>query len=308
MIRFLSRRLLELVIVFFGVTFIIYCAVFLLPGDPIAALGGERPLPESVQQQLRAEYGLDLPIWQQYLNYLGGLFQGDLGTTFTGQSVSEQMADRWPTTITLALTAWILTVTISVALGLIAGLRQGSVLDRSVLLGTIIAESVPIFVMGITAQYVFGIMLGWTPIAGTGDGWPRAYILPALIIAIYGLAGVSRLMRGSVVDTMQSDFVRTLRAKGMPRRSIVGLHVTRNAAAPVVNVLAIQLGSLLGGTVVIEAIFNINGVGQLLYKAIQDQEGTVVVGVATTLVLIFLITNVIVDVLSSLLDPRIRND
>ncbi|WP_119698368.1 ABC transporter permease [Microbacterium halotolerans] len=306
--RFLARRLLELVIVFFGVTFVIYCAVFLLPGDPIEALGGDRPLPESVQQQLREQYGLDQPIWQQYVNYLGGLFQGDLGTTFTGQSVSEQMASRWPTTITLALTAWVLTVLISVVLGLVAGLRRGSAIDRSVLLGTIIAESVPVFVMGITAQYVFGIMLKWTPIAGVGDGWPRSFILPALIIAIYGLAGVSRLMRGSVIDTMQSDFVRTLRAKGLSRRGIVGLHVTRNAAAPVVNVLAIQLGSLLGGTVVIEAIFNINGVGQLLYKAIQDQEGTLVVGVATTLVLIFLITNVVVDVISSLLDPRIRND
>jgi len=308
MIRFVSRRLLELVIVFFGVTFVIYCAVFVLPGDPIAALGGERPLPESVQQQLRTQYGLDLPLWQQYLNYLGGLAHGDLGTTFTGQSVSEQMASRWPTTITLALTAWTLTVVISIALGLAAGLRQGSVVDRTVLLGTIIAESVPIFVMGITAQYIFGINLGWTPIAGVADGWPRAYILPALIIAIYGLAGVSRLMRGSVVDTMQSDFVRTLKAKGMSRRNIVGVHVMRNAAAPVVNVLAIQLGGLLGGTVVIEAIFNLNGVGQLLYKAIQDQQGTLVVGVATTLVFIFLITNVIVDVVTSVLDPRIRND
>ncbi len=306
--RFLTGRLLELVVVFFGVTFIIYCAVFLLPGDPIQALAGERPLPESVQQQLRQQYGLDLPIWQQYVDYIGGLFRGDLGTTFTGASVSEQMASRWPTTITLAVTAWALTVLISVVLGLVAGLRQGSPIDRSVLLGTIIAESVPVFVMGITAQYVFGIVLGWTPIAGTGDGWPGAFILPSLIIAVYGLAGVSRLMRGSVIDTMQSDFVRTLRAKGMSRRSIVGLHVTRNAAAPVINVLAIQLGSLLGGTVVIEAIFNINGVGQLLYKAIQDQEGTLVVGVATTLVLIFLITNVVVDVISSLLDPRIRND
>jgi len=308
MARFLARRILELVIVFFGVTFVIYCAVFVLPGDPIAALGGDRPLPESVQQQLRMQYGLDLPLWQQYLNYLGGLVQGDLGTTFTGQSVSEQMASRWPTTITLALTAWSLTVIISIILGLAAGLRQGSVVDRSVLLGTIIAESVPIFVVGITAQYLFGIKLGWTPIAGVADGWPRGYLLPALIIAIYGLAGVSRLMRGSVVDTMQSDFVRTLKAKGISRRSIVGVHVMRNAAAPVINVLAIQLGGLLGGTVVIEAIFNINGVGQLLYKAIQDQQGTLVVGVATTLVFIFLITNVLVDVLTSVLDPRVRND
>ncbi|WP_430593273.1 ABC transporter permease [Humidisolicoccus flavus] len=308
MIRFITRRLLELVVVFFGVTFVIYCAVFVLPGDPIAALGGDRPLPESVQQQLRLQYGLDLPLWQQYLNYLGGLARGDLGTTFTGQSVSEQMASRWPTTITLALTAWSLTVLISVVLGLTAGLRQGSLADRSVLLGTIIAESVPIFVLGITAQYVFGIKLGWAPIAGTMAGWPAAFILPALIIAVYGLSGVSRLMRGSVVDTMQSDFVRTLKAKGMTRRNIVGVHVMRNAAAPVVNVLAIQLGGLLGGTVVIEGLFNLNGVGQLLFKAIQDQQGTLVVGVATTLVLIFLVTNVLVDILSSVLDPRIRND
>jgi oligopeptide transport system permease protein len=308
MIRFISRRLLELVIVFFGVTFIIYCAVFVLPGDPIAALGGDRPLPEAVQQQLRDEFGLDLPLWQQYLQYLGGLAHGDLGTTFTGQSVSEQMASRWPTTITLALTAWSLTVLISVVLGLAAGLKQGSLVDRSVLFGTIIAESVPIFVLGISAQYIFGIKLGWTPVAGTTDGWPGAYILPSLIIAIYGLAGVARLMRGSVVDTMQSDFVRTLTAKGMTRGSVVGVHVMRNAAAPVVNVLAIQLGGLLGGTVVIEAIFNLNGVGQLLFKAIQDQQGTVVVGVATTLVFIFLVTNVLVDIISSLLDPRIRND
>ncbi|PZF83622.1 ABC transporter permease [Jiangella anatolica] len=308
MTRYVSRRLLELVIVFFGVTFVIYCAVFLLPGDPIAALGGDRPLPESVQKQLRSRYGLDLPIWQQYLDYLGGLARGDFGTTFTGQSVGEQMASRWPTTIKLALTAWSLTVLISVALGLAAGLRHGSALDRSVLLGTIVAESVPIFVLGIMAQYIVGITLGWAPIAGVDDGWPRAYLLPALIIAVYGLAGVSRLMRGSLVDTMRSDFVRTLRAKGMSQGDVVGLHVMRNAAAPVVNLLAIQLGSLLGGTVVIEAIFNINGVGQLLYKAIQDQEGTLVVGVATTLVFIFLVTNLLVDILSSVLDPRIRHD
>ena len=308
MTQYTVRRLLELVIVFFGVTFIIYCAVFLLPGDPIAALGGDRPLPVAVQRQLRLQYGLDLPVWQQYLNYLGGLLHGDFGTTFTGQSVGEQMARRWPTTIALALTAWTLTVLISIGLGLVAGLRRGSGIDKSVLLGTIVAESVPIFVLGVMAQYVFGIRMGWAPVAGVSAGWPAAYLLPALVVAVYGLSGVSRLMRGSVIDTMQSDFVRTLRAKGMTKSNIVGLHVMRNAAAPVMTVIAIQLGSLLGGTVVVEAIFNINGVGQLLYKAIQDQEGTTVVGVATTLVFIFLVTNVLVDILSTVLDPRIRND
>lgn len=308
MTRYVLRRLLELVIVFFGVTFIIYCAVFVLPGDPIAALGGDRPLPESVQAELRERYGLDLPVWQQYLNYMWGLLQGDFGQTFSGQSVGEQMARRWPTTITLALTAWLLTVVISVGLGLVAGLRRDSLFDRGMLMGTIIAESPPIFVMGVSAQYLIAMKLGWAPIAGVAAGWPTAYLLPALVIAVYGLSGVARLMRGSVIDTVNSDFVRTLTAKGLRRGNIVGVHVMRNAAAPVVTVIAVQLGSLLGGTVVIEAIFNINGVGQLLFQAIQDQEGTTVVGVATTLVLIFLVTNVLVDILTSLIDPRIRNE
>lgn len=306
MLRFILRRLAELVVVFFGVTFIIYVAVFALPGDPIAAMGGDRPLPEHVQQTLRESYGLDLPIWQQYLNYVGGLFQGDFGTTFDGRPVGERMAARWPTTITLALTAWSLMMVIGVLLGLAAGLRKGSLVDRSVLLGTIIAGSIPVFVLGVSAQLIFGMQLGWVPIAGTGEGWPIAYVMPALMIAVYGLAGISRLMRGSVIDTMHSDFVRALVAKGIPGRKIVGVHVMRNSAAPVMTVLAIDLGALLGGTVVIEGIFNINGVGQLLFQAIRQQEGPMVVGIATTLVMIFLVSSVVVDILSSLLDPRVR--
>lgn len=308
MIRFVVRRLVELVIVFLGVTFIIYAAVFSLPGDPIASMGGDRPLPEHVVAALRAEYRLDDPLWQQYLHYLGGLLTGDLGTTYDGRSIADSLATRWPITITLALTAWSLELLIGVFLGLVAGLRHGGLLDRTMLLGTVLATSIPVFVLGVSAQIVFGLELGWFPIAGTNEGWPTAYILPAFIVALYGLASVSRLMRGSVIDTLRSDFVRTLIAKGMLRRQIVGVHVMRNSAAPVLTFLAIELGFLLGGTVVIEGIFNIHGVGHLLFEAIRSQEGTLVVGVATALILVFLVTNVLVDVISSLLDPRIRHD
>lgn len=176
------------------------------------------------------------------------------------------------------------------------------------LFGTVLATSIPVFVLGVSAQIIFGLKLGWVPLAGTREGWPVAYILPALIVALYGLASVSRLMRGSVIDTLRSDFVRTLIAKGIPRREIVGVHVMRNSAAPVLTYLAIELGFLLGGTVVIEGIFNLPGVGQLLFEAIRNQEGTLIVGVATALILVFLVTNVLVDVVSSLLDPRIRHD
>lgn len=308
MMRFLGRRAAELVVVFVGVTFIIYLCVFSLPGDPIAALGGDRPLPDNVVDRLREEYHLDEPVWMQYLRYVGGLFTGDLGTTFDGRSVGDRMASRWPVTITLALTAWLFEIVIGVTLGLVAGLRQGTLVDRTVLVGTVLATSIPVFVLGVAAQLVFGLQLGWVPIAGTGDGWPASYVMPAVIIALFGLASVSRLMRGSVVDTMRSDFVRTLVAKGMSRRSIVGVHVMRNSIAPVLTFLAIDLGYLLGGTVVIEGIFNLPGIGQLLFEAIRTHEGPTVVGVATALTIVFIVTSVVVDVLTSMLDPRIRHE
>ena len=308
MIRYTSRRILELAIVFIGVTFLIYLMVFSLPGDPIAALGGNRPLPDNVVAQLRDQYNLNDPIWLQYLRYIGGLFTGDLGTTFDGASVSSRMAARWPVTITLALTAWGIEIIIGVGLGLIAGLRSGGAIDRTILTATIIATSIPVFVLGVAAQLLFGLQLGWFPVAGVSDGWPTAYLLPAVVIAVFGLAAVSRLMRGSVVDPMRSDFVRTLGAKGMPNSSIVGVHVLRNSVAPVLTFLAIDLGFLLGGTVVIEGIFNLPGIGQLLFDGIRTHEGPTVVGVGTALIVIFLVISVVVDLINSALDPRIRHD
>lgn len=308
MIRYASRRIFELAIVFIGVTFLIYLMVFSLPGDPIAALGGNRPLPDNVVAQLRDQYNLNDPIWLQYLRYIGGLLTGDLGTTFDGASVSSRMAARWPVTITLALTAWGIEIIIGIGLGLIAGLRSGGAIDRTILTATIIATSIPVFVVGVAAQLLFGLQLGWFPVAGVSDGWPTAYLLPAVVIAVFGLAAVSRLMRGSVVDTMRSDFVRTLVAKGMPNRSIVGVHVMRNSVAPVLTFLAIDLGFLLGGTVVIEGIFNLPGIGQLLFDGIRTHEGPTVVGVGTALIVIFLVISVVVDLINSALDPRIRHD
>ncbi len=306
--RTVGRRLIEVAIVFIGVTFLIYATVWALPGDPIAALTGDRPLPPNVVAQLREQFHLDDPLWQQYLRYLGGLFTGDLGTSFDGRPVAERMASRWPVTITLAVTAWIIEVILGVALGMWAGLRKGTAIDRTILFGTILATSIPVFVVGVSAQLVFGLKLGWLPIAGTDAGWPVAFLMPAFVIAVFGLAAIARLMRGSVIDSMESDFVRTLRAKGLSRSRIVGVHVTRNSVAPVLTFVAIDLGFLLGGAVVIEGIFNLPGIGQLLFSAIRTHEGPTVVGVATTLVLIFLVLNVLVDIINSALDPRIRHD
>ncbi|PYY62634.1 ABC transporter permease [Curtobacterium sp. MCSS17_011] len=301
-----GRRLGGLVIVFLGVTFLIYAMTFALPGDPIKALGGERPLTDTVVRTLRAEYHLDQPLWLQYVEYLGGLFRGDFGTDFNGQSVGEQMASRWPVTITLALSAWALEIVLGIGLGVLSALKRGTVLDKTVLVGTIVVGAVPVFVLGVALQLVFSVRLHWFPVAGVTAGWPTAYVLPAFVIALFGLAAVSRLTRTSMIETLDADYVRTARAKGLAPGRIVGVHVLRNSLIPTATYLATDLGYLMGGTVIIEGIFNLPGVGNLLFQGIRSHEGAVVVGISTALILVFLVTSVLVDLLHAALDPRVR--
>lgn len=300
------QRVGGLAIVFFGVTMVIYIAVFALPGDPIRALGGDRPIPESVVQALTRQYHLDEPVWQQYLRYIGGLLQGDFGTDFSGRSVSDQMAARWPVTITLALSAWVLEVVVGIGIGIVAALKKDTIIDRGLLAATVIVSCIPVFVLGSVAQLLFGVRLGWLPVAGVTQGWPEAYIMPAAVIAIFGLAAVSRLVRGSMLENLGADYVRTARAKGLSERRIVGVHVMRNSLIPAATFLATDLGYLLGGTVIIEGIFNLPGVGNLLFQAIRSHEGPTVVGIATALILVFLLTSLLVDAIHAALDPRIR--
>lgn len=304
--RYLVRRLLQMIVVFFGVTLLIYAAVFALPGDPIKALAGDQPMSPSVVQALRHRYHLDQPFPVQYGIYVVGLLHGDLGQDFNGQSVADQMAQRWPVTIQLALTAWVMEVVVGVALGVIAALRRGRAVDYAILGLTTILISVPVFVLAYVAQLLLGVRLHLFPVAGAQDGWPQDYVLPAAVLAAFGLASISRLTRTTLLENVRSDYVRTATAKGLARTRVVMSHAFRNSLIPVVTYLAINLGYLLSGAVIIEGVFNLPGVGQLLFRSIQDQQGTVVVGVATTLVLIFLLGSLVVDLLYGVLDPRIR--
>lgn len=306
--KVIGMRVAELVIVFFGVTFVIYAMVFALPGDPVRALAGERPLSETVIENIRAAYHLDDPLIVQYFRYIGGLFTGDFGTNFAGRPVGEQFARAWPVTMVLALSAWAIEIVVGLGLGLIAGLRRDTWIDRTILVTTILATAIPVFVVGVSAQLLFGVKWGVLPVAGDKAGWPVAFILPATVIAIYGLAVVSRLMRSSVIDNLDADYVRTARAKGLSSRRVVGVHVLRNSAIPAVTFLATDLGYLLGGTVIVEGIFNLPGIGNLLFQAIRTHEGPTVVGISTALILVFLLTSVLVDFLHAALDPRIRHD
>lgn len=304
--RYAVRRLIELAIVFVGVTLLIYLAVFILPGDPIRNMAGHQQLPPETIANIRRHYHLDDPFWAQYGRYVLGLLHGNFGTDFYGDSVTGLMKDRWPVTLRLASMAWLFEVVIGIALGVVAALRRGKVSDHAILVLAVVIIGIPVFVAAYTAQLAFGVKAGIFPIAGISDGWPQSYILPALVLGAFGFASVSRLTRSSMVESLQSGYVRTAIAKSLPWSRVVIRHGLRNSLVSVLTYLALDLGYLLGGTVVIEGVFNLPGIGQLLFTAIRQQQGPVVVGVATALILIFLSLNLLVDLLYGLLDPRIR--
>lgn len=307
MIGHIARRLLQVIPVFLGTTFLIFVVVFALPGDPIDALGGGRQhVSASVQHELRERFNLDDPLPVQYGKYMLNLVQGNLGTDFQGREVSQIIARSWPTTIALGFTAWLIQILIGIPLGIWAALNRGKFADRFVGVLTTLAFAVPLFVVGYVSQILFGVELGWFPVAGTSAGWPAAFILPATVLAILGLAATARLTRTSLIENLNTDYVRTATAKGMPRHRVILNHALRNSLIPVVTFLGIEFGALMGGTVIIEGIFNLPGLGNEVFKAIGAQNGPTVVGISTLLVLVFLVVNLLVDIAYAYLDPRIR--
>jgi ABC-type dipeptide/oligopeptide/nickel transport system permease component len=305
--RYVIRRLLQVIPVFLGATFILYFLVFAIPGDPIRALAGDRPIPEGTLNVLRDRYNLNDPFLVQYAKYVGGLFTGDLGESFRGREVSDILAERFPVTLRLAAFAFAIEAVLGIIAGVMAGLRKGSFVDNLVLVTTIAVVSIPIFVIGSVAQYFFGVRLQLLPIAGIGDGW-ISYVMPAFVLAATSLAYIARLTRTSLAENLRADFVRTATAKGLPRSRVIGRHALRNSLIPVVTYLGIDLGTLMQGAIITEGIFNLPGIGGEVFRAVRGQEGPVVVGIVTILVLIFIFSNLIVDLLYAVLDPRIRYD
>ena len=305
--KYILRRLLQMIPVILGVTFIIFMMVYALPGDPVAGRCGERPCPASYVAKFRAEHNLDQPILVQYVLYLGNTLQGDLGTTFTGRDVAHELAIRWPTTIKLAVMAITVEIVVGISAGVVAGMRRGKFIDSLVTVSTLVLISVPIFVIGSLAQLIFGVKLGWFPVTST-QGTIYQLMLPAFVLASISVAYVARLMRTNLVENLRADYVRTARAKGLSHGRTIGVHALRNSLIPVITYIGIDLGALMGGALVTERIFNVNGVGNFLYRGIQQKDGSIVVGTITMLVLVFLLANLIVDVLYGVLDPRISND
>jgi len=303
---YILKRLLQVIPVFIGATLLIYFLVFAMPGDPIAALFGDKQPSPQLLAALRAQYHLDQPFFVQYFYYLGGIFRGDLGMTYSGQSVNSVLARTLPVTGRLAVMAIGIEFTMSIVIGSISALRKGKFFDNGALVTALIFLSIPIFVLAFVAQYFLAFKFGWFKTTVGGDnGWSGLW-LPAIVLGFSLYAVSMRLMRSSVLETLNQDWVRTAYGKGLPRRRVIPIHVLRNSLIPVITNSATNFGVLLVGATVTEYIFNVPGVGNTLFQATLRHEGPTIVSFVTVFVILYVLVNLVVDLLYGLLDPRIR--
>lgn len=306
MAKYIIRRLLQMIPVLLGSTFLIFMMVFVLPGDPTVGRCGERPCSDAYVAKFNAEYNLDKPWPVQYVLYLGKLLRGDLGTNFYGNTVVHELAIRYPTTLTLALIAIAFIIVVGIASGVLAGIRKGRFADNFVTVSTLVLISIPVFVIGGLAQMIFGIKLDWFPV--TSDGSFYSLIMPGFVLGSLSVAYVARLTRTSLVENLRADYVRTAKAKGLSQRRAIGVHALRNSLIPVITYIGASFGGLMGGAIVTERIFNVNGIGSFIFRSVNQRDGVSVVGAVVVLVLVYLLVNLLVDLLYGVLDPRISNE
>jgi oligopeptide transport system permease protein len=280
--------------------------MFANQSDPLQALAGERPISPAQRQVLTERYHLDEPFIMQYWYYMKGLLTGDFGTSLTGRQISDMLAQAWPVTVKLALMAIVIASTVAILAGVFSAIRRGGAFDNTTLVLTLIILALPIVVLAPLAQLIFGIQLGWFPPTAGRNASLHALLLPAIVLGSLVLATELRVTRSSVAENLRSDYVRTARAKGLTRKRVIGVHVLRNSLIPVITLIGVDIGNLMSGAIVTEGVFNIPGVGFNLFRGITTEDGPLVVGFVSMLVIVFLVVNLLVDLLYAALDPRIR--
>ncbi|WP_091329868.1 ABC transporter permease [Geodermatophilus ruber] len=312
MTGYLLRRTGQSLVVLAGVSVIVFSLVHLVPGDPVRLALGTR-FDQDTYDALQARAGLDQPLVQQFLGWFGRAVTGDLGVSFrSGETVTSQIAERLPATITLAFAAILVALLIAVPLGTLSALRPRSAVDRVATVLSQFGISVPDFWMAIVLILVFAGTLGWLPSGGyvplTEDpgAWLARLVLPAVVTGVVSGSVITRFVRSSVLEALGSDHVRTAQAKGLPGRQVLTWHVLRNALLPLVTVTGVQLAYLLSGVVVVEIVFSWPGLGQLALQAVQARDYPVLQGAILLFALVFLVINLVVDLLYTAIDPRIR--
>lgn len=298
------RTLLLSLITLFGVSVLIFLMLRVLPGDPARVLAGLNASEEQVAR-LREELGLDRGLLAQYWNFLTGVVTGDLGTSArTSRPVSSEIAVRLPATLILAVLATVIGSVVGITAGVIAAVRRNSVLDHVISSVAMMGVSMPVYWLGLLLILLFAVTLGWLPAAGSGE--PLSIVLPAVTLAAFSTALVSRMTRASMLEVLGQDYIRTAEAKGAPPKTVIIRHGLRNAFIPILTVISLQFGALLGGAVLTETVFGWPGIGRLLVDSIGARDFAVVQGIVLVYAAAFIILNVIVDVLYVVVDPRIR--
>ena len=304
--KYLLRRVLQVIPVVLGTTLLVYALVFALPGDPVKAMFGDKPVNPAVAAQIRAEYNLDKPFIVQYFIFLKNALTLDFGKTFSGQLVIDEIGRAFPVTIKLAIMAFVFEAIFGVVFGVISGLKKGKWYDTVILIVSLLLISVPTFVTGFLGQYFLGVKWSILPVTAGNDPTFIDLLMPAMVLGSVSMAYIIRLTRSEISSNIAEDYVRTARAKGMSNRQVMLRHVLRNSLIPVVTYLGQDIAALMGGAMISETIFNIHGIGWLTYQSIFKGEGNLVVSIVTLLMLIFVVCNLIVDLLYAALDPRIR--
>jgi len=307
--KYIVRRLLQMIPVIIGTTFLLYVLSFALPGEPWQNRCGERACSASYIAAFKAEYNLDKPLLVQYFMYMGKLLRGDLGINFYNNSVASELAARYPTTIKLALIAIAFEIVVGIAGGVLAGIKKGRFIDSFVTVSSLVVISIPIFVIGGMAQWlVLQLHLNNVIPVTASAGTINQLILPGMVLGSLSVAYAARLTRTTLVENLRADYVRTAKAKGLSQPTVIGVHTLRNSLIPVVTFIGFDFGGLMGGAVVTERLFNINGIGGFIYRSIIQKDGVSVVGAVTVLVLVYVLVNLLVDILYGVLDPRISHE
>jgi len=304
MAKYIVKRILLLIPVIVGVTFLVFFILSLTPGDPIRMMLGDEATPEAIEQLTR-ELGLDQPLIIQFFRYLGGLLQGDLGTSYiTNRPVFGEVMQRLPITVELTLWSVTLGLLIAIPLGVFAALKQYSLMDNISMIITLVGAAIPNFWFGLLLMLLFALRLDWLPSSGIGS--PLHMILPAITLGTTNAAIIARMTRSSMLEVIRQDYIRTAKSKGVGRNRIITNHAFRNASIPIVTVIGLQIGGLLSGAVLTETVFSIPGLGILMVNSIRQMDTPMVLGSIIIFTILFCVVNLIVDLLYAFLDPRIK--
>lgn len=304
---FIVRRLLLLVPILWGVATLTFLLMYVVPGDPVRAIAGER-YDERTLAAMRAELGLDRPLLVQYVDFLGRLARFDLGRSFvTRRPVAEAIRERFPKTLALALSAMLIAIVLGVSIGALAAWGRVPGLSRALMTFSLVGVSIPVFWLGLLLIYLFAIKLSILPPSGYGGGSIRNLVLPAFTLSFASMATIARITRSGFMDALGEDYVRTARAKGLGEGAVMGKHVMRNALIPVVTIVGADFGSYLSGAVLTESIFGWPGLGRFIVQAILKRDFPVIQGAVLFMATIFILVNLAVDLSYGFIDPRVRS-